>query len=135
MSRFLALDIGEKRLGIAHSDDAGSFSFPLTTLNVDESIEANLKNIIQEEKPEKIVIGLPRNMDGSLGFQAERVKEFVKNNLKKYEEMVEYEDESVTSLEAEGVMKMEGKDPRKEKGLVDMYAAKIILESYLGRKS
>lgn len=134
MGKFIALDIGEKRLGIAHSDDNGSFSFPLTTLNVDENVENELDQVIREERPEKIVVGLPRNMDGSLGFQVERVRDFVETSLVKYKEIVEYEDESATSLEAERVMKMEGKDPRKEKGLVDMYAAKIILESYIGRQ-
>ncbi|MDO8507579.1 MAG: Holliday junction resolvase RuvX [bacterium] len=133
MGKFIALDIGEKRVGVAHSDDMGSFAFPLMTLNADENIGAELDKVIHDEKPEKIVVGQPRNMDGTLGFQAERVKEFVKKYLTSYDTLVDYEDESVTSIEAEKLMKMEGKDPRKEKSLIDMYAAKIILESYLER--
>lgn len=134
MGKTLALDIGEKRIGVAHSDDTGSFAFPLMTVNVDDNIEAELEKIIKEESPEKIVVGLPRNMDGSLGFQAEKVEEFVETNLKKYKEMIEYEDESATSVEAENEMKVEGKDPRKNKEMIDAYAAKIILESYLRRQ-
>ncbi len=133
MRKFIALDIGEKRIGVSRSE--GSFAFTLMTLNVDENIDIELEKVIQTEDPEKIVVGLPRNMDGTLGFQAEKVKEFVRNHLEKYGEIVEYEDESVTSVEAEKMMKIEGKDPRKEKGLIDSYAAKIILESYLRRQS
>jgi putative Holliday junction resolvase len=134
MSKIIALDIGEKRLGIAKSDDTGTFAFPLTTLDVQKNLPSDLKNIINEEKPEKIVVGLPRNMDGTLGFQAERVQDFAKINLEEYKEMVEYEDESVTSIEAEKEMKREGKDPIKNKSEIDAYAAKIILESWLKRQ-
>ena len=133
MTKILAFDIGEKRIGIAHSDDTGSFAFPLMTINIDKNVESELGKIIQDENPEKIVIGLPRNMDGSLGFQAERAKEFVKKYLGEYDAIFEYEDESVTSIEAEGLMRLEGKDPRKNKELIDTYAAKIILESYLSK--
>jgi len=133
MGKFLALDVGEKRLGASHSDDSDVFAFPLITLKVDENIGSEIDKLIQEENPEKIVVGLPRNMDGTLGFQAERVKEFVKKYMEKYASMVEYEDESVTSIEAGELMKREGKDLRKDKDLVDAYAAKIILESYLRR--
>ena len=133
MTKILAFDIGEKRIGIAHSDDTGSFAFPLMTINIDKNVESELGKIIQDENPEKIVIGLPRNMDGSLGFQAERAKEFVKKYLGEYDAILEYEDESVTSIEAEGLMRLEGKDPRKNKELIDTYAAKIILESYLSK--
>jgi len=131
MGKFLAFDIGEKRIGVAHSDEKGTFSFPLMTIHVDETLEKNIENIIQDENPEKIVVGLPRNMDGSLGFQAERVQKFAEKSLAKYMQLIEYEDETVTSIEAQKVMKMEGKDPRIEKDLIDAYAAKIILESYL----
>jgi len=108
-------------------------AFPLMTINIDKNVESELGKIIQDENPEKIVIGLPRNMDGSLGFQAERAKEFVKKYLGEYDAILEYEDESVTSIEAEGLMRLEGKDPRKNKELIDTYAAKIILESYLSK--
>lgn len=133
MSKYIALDVGEKRLGIARSDEGGVFSFPYGTLNIQDSSE-DLKKIIEEEKPEKIVVGLPRNMDGSLGFQAEKVEKFVNLNLKQYKHIVEYEDESVTSIEAQKEMEKEGKDPVKNKGEIDSYAAKIILESWLRRK-
>jgi len=134
MGKTLALDIGEKRIGVAHSDDTGSFAFPLMTVAVDENIATEIEKIIQEEIPEKIIVGLPRNMDGTLGFQAEKVREFAESKLTKYEDMIEYEDESVTSLEAEEEMKIEGKYPRKNKELIDAYAAKIILEGYLRRQ-
>lgn len=134
MAKYIALDIGEKRVGVARSDDSGTFSFPLETISVND-FDSRLKEIISEEKPEKIVVGLPRNMDGSEGFQAKRVKEFVEEHLEAYHGKIEYEDETVTSIEAENLMKIEGKDPKREKDLIDAYAAKIILESYLRRQS
>lgn len=133
MAKFIALDIGEKRVGVARSDDQGGFSFPLVTLAASDVVK--LEEIIEEESPEVIVVGLPRNMDGSLGFQAEKVKKFVKSNLESHLAIVEYEDETTTSIEARELMKMEGKDPRENKEMIDAYAAKIILESYIGRVS
>ncbi|RJO62092.1 Holliday junction resolvase RuvX [candidate division WS5 bacterium] len=133
MSKYIALDVGEKRLGIARSDDGGSFAFPYITLDIQE-LPDSLKKILEEEKPEKIVVGLPRNMDGSLGFQSEKVERFVAMHLKEYKDVIEYEDESVTSIEAGEEMKREGKDPKKDKGELDAYAAKIILESWLKRQ-
>lgn len=131
MAKFIALDIGEKRVGIARSDDTGAFCFPYKTIAVADDIKDKLEKIISGENPEKIVVGIPRNMDGSLGFQTEKVEEFVKTNLENFKSKLEYEDETVTSIEAEKLMKIEGKDPKKDKEQIDAYAAKIILESWI----
>lgn len=132
MGKILALDIGEKKVGLAITDEGKFFAFPRGVVDPGKLL-SELDNIIQSEQIEKIVIGLPRNMDGSVGFQAEEVKKFVEKNLDKHKEMIEYEDESATTLEAEEVMKREGKDPHKNKEELDAYAAKVILESYLRR--
>lgn len=135
MGKTLALDIGEKRIGVAVSDDTQKFSFVRTAIKNDEDFPVVLDKLISDEEVERLVIGLPRNMDGTLGFQAEIVQKFTKERLESLNLPIEFEDETATSVEAENEMRMEGKDPRKDKELLDSYAAKIILESYLRRQS
>lgn len=134
MGKTLALDIGEKRVGVAVSDDTQKFSFARTVIKNDDDFISALGKIISDEKIDSLVIGLPRNMDGTLGFQAEIVQKFTKERLERLNLPIEFEDETATSVEAENEMRVEGKDPRKDKELLDAYAAKIILESYLIRQ-
>jgi len=131
MSKVLAIDVGEKRVGFAVSDENKKFAFARETLEVENGFSKNLEQIITEEDIEKIVVGLPRNMDGTLGPQADKVKSFVGKHMSQYQSLVVYEDETATSILAEEELRREGLDPRENKGLVDSYAAKIILESWL----
>lgn len=131
MSKVLALDIGEKRVGIAISDDTGSFAFPRKAIQADDSFFEKVDSMVKKEGVDKIVVGLPRNMDGTLGEQADVVEDFVEKRLGKYKQVVEFEDETATTLLAEEELRREGLDPRSHKDLIDSYAAKIILESWL----
>jgi len=133
MGKILALDIGEKRIGLAITDETKFFAFPLKVVSPLE-FDSEISEIVGCESIEKIIVGLPRNMDGSIGFQAEKVKQFSEETLKRYADLIEYEDETVTSIEAKESMKLEGKNPEKHKTEVDAYAAKIILDSYLRRQ-
>ncbi len=132
MIKIIGLDIGEKRVGVALSEDK-RFAFPLKTVAA-ENIADEISSLAKSDGIEIIVAGLPRNMDGTLGFQADRIKAFVNEHLEKYLNIIEYIDETATSIEAENIMKREGKDPRKNPELIDAYAAKIILEDYLREK-
>ena len=125
----VALDVGEKRIGISISED-GVFAFPFKTV-APENLEQELVSL---GRINKIIVGLPRNMDGSLGFQAEKIKSFVNDNLEKYLGKIEYIDETATSIEAEKIIRTEGKDSKKNSELIDAYAAKIILEDWLREK-
>ena len=129
MGIYIALDIGDKRIGVAVSED-GTFVQPLKTVSPD-GLERELVSL---GKIEKIIVGLPRNMDGTLGFQADKAKLFVNENLGKYLDRIKYIDETATSIEAEKIIRTEGKDPRKNPELIDAYAAKIILEDWLREK-
>lgn len=122
----ISLDIGEKRIGIAYSE-GGTFAFPLKTVTP-ETLGREIESL---GKIDKIIVGLPRNMDGTLGIQTKKVKEFMASHLKKYRGLVEYIDETATSLAAEELMKNEGKDAAKNPELIDAYAAKIILDDYI----
>ena len=133
MYKVMALDVGTKRIGIALSDFllmlANGHSY-IPREPEDKAIEAIYK-IAKENRVEKIVVGVPLNMDGTKGFQAENCKEFA-SKLKGYE--IIFEDERLTSDTAEENLRAKKIDFRKDKGLVDIESACIILEQYLSRK-
>ena len=128
----MALDIGTKRIGIALSDfllvTATGHSY-ISREPEDKAIETIL-NIAKENHVEKIVAGLPINMDGTKGFQAQNCEEFV-SKIKGYE--IIFEDERLTSDAAEENLRQRKIDFRKDKGLVDVESACIILEQYLSK--
>ena len=132
MYKVMALDIGSKRIGIALSDflliTATGHSY-IPREPESKAIEAIYK-IAKENHVEKIVAGLPVNMDGSKGFQAENCEDFV-SKIKGYE--IVFEDERLTSDSAEQNLRERKIDFRKDKGLVDIESACIILEQYLSR--
>ena len=134
MNKIMALDIGTKRIGVALSD----FLHVLATGNCavdripeDLSIE-KIKQIAIENKVNKLVIGLPFNMDGTQGSQAQDCIGFAKNFEKDFE--VIFEDERLTSEQAEENLRERKIDFRKHKEMVDIESACIILEQYLSRK-
>lgn len=133
MYKVMALDIGAKRIGIALSDYllmlANGHSF-IKREPENEAVNQILK-IAKENNVKKIVIGVPLNMDGTKGFQAEDCINFSKL-LEGYE--IIYEDERLTSETAEENLRSKKIDFKKNKGLVDIESACIILEQYLARK-
>ncbi len=132
MYKVMALDIGTKRIGIALSDYllmlANGHSY-IQRQPEDSAIEQIVK-IAKDNNVQKIVVGVPFNMDGTQGAQAEDCKDFA-SKLKGYE--IIYEDERLTSDTAEENLRSRKIDFRKDKGLVDIESARIILEQYLAR--
>lgn len=132
MYKVMALDVGTKRIGIALSDFllmlANGHSY-IPREPEDKAIEAIYK-IAKDNHVQKIVVGIPLNMDGTKGFQAENCEEFA-SKLKGYE--IIFEDERLTSDTAEENLRAKKIDFRKDKGLVDIESACIILEQYLSR--
>ena len=133
MHKIMALDIGTKRIGIALSDYLQVIATPHSTIPrvpEDKAVETIVK-LAKENRVEKIVIGVPINMDGTLGFQAQDCIDFSQKILGF--DIIQ-EDERLTSEEAENRLRSRKIDFRKNKGLVDMESASIILEQYLARK-
>jgi putative Holliday junction resolvase len=133
MYKVMALDIGTKRIGIALSDFLlmlanGHSYIPRQPEN--EALET-IQKIAKENHVEKIVVGIPYNMDGTKGFQADDCQEFA-SKIKNYE--IIFEDERLTSDTAEENLRNKKIDFKKDKGLVDIESACIILEQYLSRK-
>ena len=133
MYKVMALDVGTKRIGIALSDYllmlANGHSY-IPRQPDDKAVET-ICRIAKENNVEKIVVGLPLNMDGTKGFQADDCRDFA-SKIHGYE--IIFEDERLTSNEAEENIKKKKIDFRKDKGLVDIESACIILEQYLARK-
>lgn len=130
----MALDIGTKRIGIALSDYLLMLSNGHSYISREPETAAleQIYKIAKENNVQKIVVGLPLNMDGSKGFQAENCEEFA-SKIKGYE--VIFEDERLTSDTAEENLRNKKIDFKKDKGLVDIESACIILEQYLARKN
>ena len=132
MYKIMALDIGTKRIGIALSDYlhviANGHSY-ISRIPESESIQT-IKKIAKDNNVKEIVIGIPYNMDNSKGHQAEDCIKFSENFS---EFKIIQEDERLTSDAAEENLRQKKIDFRKEKGLVDIESACIILEQYLTR--
>lgn len=134
MYKVMALDIGTKRIGIALSDYLLMLANGHSYIPKEPDSEAlsSIYKIAKENNVQKIVVGLPLNMDGTKGFQAENCEDFA-SKIEGYE--VIFEDERLTSNTAEENLRQKKIDFRKDKGLVDIESACIILEQYLARKN
>lgn len=135
--RFLGLDIGTKRIGSAISDPLAITAQPLKVISryPEKKAIEEINKICNEYNVEIIIAGLPLNMNGSLGFQAEDVMNFaekIKNNINLD---VKLEDERLTSKISERVLIEQNKKPSRNKGLVDITSAILILQQYLNKRS
>lgn len=134
--RVLGLDIGTKRIGIAVSDPLFITARPVDTIMrqpEQKSIE-EIKRLCKEYNVSQIVAGLPVNMDGTIGFQAQDVQKYttlIENEIKIE---VIFEDERLSSEDAERLLIEQGKKPSRDKALIDRVAAAIILQQYLDRR-
>ena len=135
--RIIGLDLGTKTLGVAVSDKLGIIaSFYKTYFFKDEdysSLVPVVKELIDEFETNKIVLGLPKNMNNSLGFASERSINFKELLEKELDAIVILEDERLSSVEANNALISSDMSRKKRKGKVDSVAASIILQRYLDR--
>lgn len=126
--RFLCLDVGEKRIGVAQADDSLRIAVPLDTILVDGSeVQAILKIIVQDSITD-LIVGYPRNQSGEATAQTAFAQTFAANFANVGLE-ISFQDESLTSVLAEERLKSSKRPYRKED--IDAEAARIILEDYL----
>jgi putative holliday junction resolvase len=137
----LGLDVGQKRIGVAGCDRTGLIAHGITTIRRQswEIDMAELQALIKERQVDTLVVGLPYNMDGSLGYQAKQVQKFAKAAIaylatKDLTLRLEYMDERLTSYEAEQMMIASGFSPRNDKAAIDRKAAALILQQWLELK-
>ncbi|WP_088893617.1 Holliday junction resolvase RuvX [Leptolyngbya ohadii] len=129
----LGLDVGRKRIGVAGCDGTGLIATGLETIDrrsFAEDVE-RLRKLAVDREAQLLVIGLPYNMDGSLGFQAKQVQKFADRLSKALDLPVEFVDERLTSVQAEELLRAERQDFSRNKGLIDRRAAAIILQQWL----
>lgn len=137
--RFLGLDLGTRTLGIAVSDRTNTIASPLKTIRFKESeytsVIPELKSIVTEKGITDFVLGLPKNMNNSLGFASERSLNFKKLLEDNFAMPVHLVDERLTTVEAENILLMSDSSRKKRKKVIDNVASSLILDTYLkGRK-
>jgi putative Holliday junction resolvase len=133
--RIIGLDVGDKRIGIAISDPLHYTAAGLETIrrfNMDRDVRAVME-IAARHGAMTIVIGLPLNMDGTSGEQAEKVKSFGRKLARVMDVPIVYEDERLSTISAIRTLTVQKVKTGKNRELVDMQAAAIILQRFLDR--
>ena len=133
MGKIMGLDVGTKRIGVSLSDPMHIIAQPNCVIQrtSDDIAIQKIVEICNNNQVEKIVIGLPKNMNGTIGPQAQNCIDFA-DRLKDFE--IIFEDERLTSHQAESILKDLNKKYTKDKGQVDIKSACIILQQYLDRR-
>lgn len=142
--RYLGIDFGSKRVGLALSDESGTLAFPYSVLRNDQTLLAEVERIVKEQKVRHIVLGESKDFEGKdnpIATQAEKFKKAIEKLTRKE---VEYEPEFLTSVQAtrRHSRRPDGSrgtgaraESRRENEMLDASTAAIILQSYLDRKT
>lgn len=137
MQRVLGIDFGDARIGIAVSDLLGMTAQPVTTVH-ETHPERQMEKILEyvkEYDPKTIVVGNPKNMDGSQGERSEITQEFARRLQERVPVPVVMWDERLSSVSAHRTLAESGVSGKKRKGKVDVLAAAFILQGYLDFKN
>lgn len=133
----MALDVGDKRIGVAVSDPSRMLVTPLVTVNRKNMATdvQRIASLAKEQNASEIVVGLPKNMDDSEGAQAAKVRSFAKKLAWESRLPIHFEDERLSTFSAIEMLVEQGVKTGHRRDLVDMEAAVIILQSYLDKLS
>lgn len=134
--KYLGLDLGTKTLGLAISDATGLIASPYKVLRYNDInlLIEELIEIINKEKIKGLVLGLPKNMNGSLGFAAERSLKFKELLEEKIDIEIHLVDERLSTVEAENILIGADVSRKKRKKVIDGLAASVILDTFLKMK-
>jgi putative Holliday junction resolvase len=135
MMRYLAIDYGDKRTGLAICDPAETIASPLLVIEGQKDLVEKIVCLVKGENVEAIVLGLPLNMDDSKGPQAERVTRFAEQLKKHIHIPIHFQDERLSSFGAEGKLAPAELTRKKKKKRLDAVAAAEILEAFLEQKN
>ena len=132
-SRILGLDLGEKRIGVALSDATGTLASPLTIIarTTDDGAIEDILRLVTERGATRIIVGLPRTLDGQIGPQAKIVQAFGEALRARASVPVEYRDERLTTVTAMRLKQEGSKRKLDRKTRYDAMAAAVILQDYL----
>jgi putative Holliday junction resolvase len=134
----MALDYGERRIGVAITDPTGMLAQPLETVEQPRrggrSPLERIAELVEEYQVEQIVVGLPLHLGGRSGEQAAKARSFGERVAERTDVPVEFIDERWTSVEARRVLRETGVPARKQRGRVDPVAAALLLHTWLARR-
>jgi putative Holliday junction resolvase len=130
--RTLAIDYGDRRIGLAVSDQLRALAHPYRTLKFDSQLFPEIRRIVEQEKISEIIVGLPKNMDGTLGPSAVKAQSFAeKLGIELGSVKIRLWDERLTTVEAQKALHLAGKNAKQSKRMIDQVAAQILLQNYL----
>jgi putative Holliday junction resolvase len=129
--RILGIDLGRARIGVAVSDELGMLAHPVETIPANADATRRIAEIVREKDAERVVVGLPRHMNGSVGIGAAEAIAFAE----KLQALLPCEvltwDERLTTTAANRALRESGRKTRDSRGVVDQVAAQMILQGYL----
>ncbi len=134
--RILGLDYGSKTVGVAMTDALGMTVQPYKTIQRDRESKlrqtlSEIAEIVEQYRIEKIVMGLPLNMDDTEGDRAAKTRDFAEKLKLRVAVPIEFTDERLTTMEAEEILDQSGIPRSEQKKVIDQVAAQLILEQYL----
>ena len=134
--RILGLDYGSKTVGVAMTDALGMTVQPYKTIQRDRESKlrqtlSEIAEIVEQYQTEKIVMGLPLNMDDTEGDRAAKTRDFAEKLKLRVAVPIEFTDERLTTMEAEEILDQSGIPRSEQKKVIDQVAAQLILEQYL----
>jgi putative Holliday junction resolvase len=133
MKRWLGLDLGNVRIGVALSDTLGMTAQPLKVLKSEGTQKdlITLGEMVNEYEVTQVIVGLPINMDGTESKQTQKIRDFTQKLSNRLNVSVFFVDERLTSRQAERMMSESGVTSKKQRGKVDQIAAAILLQAAL----
>lgn len=137
MGRLLALDIGERRIGVAVSDPTGTLARPLTAITRASRLadfEA-VERLIEEYAIEQVIVGMPLSLNGTEGPQARQTRRYSDKMAQAISAPVQFWDERYSSKAASEILRKRGKRQNRARGTLDAAAAAVVLQSYLDARA
>lgn len=134
--KIMSIDYGDARTGVAFCDKNEMLAFAYTVIkeSYQPKLIEKLAEIVNKERPEAVVIGVPRNMDGSYGFRADACRELGSNLKERIDIPIDYEDERLTTVIAHDILSSNNVRGKKRKDNVDAVSAVVILQSYIDKR-
>jgi len=132
--RVIGLDVGDKTIGVAMSDELGITAIPVTVISRTGSLKreiGEIRRLVEENGVECIVVGMPFMLDGTKGIQAQKVEAFVEELRRRLKVPIVTWDERLTTSEVERILIASGQSRMKRKKVIDKMAAAVMLRSYM----
>ena len=135
MNPALGIDLGRSRIGLAISDELRLLAHPLETIPAGKDAIKRIAEIVRERKIDNVVVGFPRNMDGTFGPAAEEALKFVEELRRAVPCEIATWDERLTTVAAHRALREAGKKTKATRSYVDQVAAQMILQGYLDQQA